>query len=106
MLLLKHCILNGASLTRVQRWQEECDLLTEEIHRVQVTFQYYSGMWKGRAARTNLPGAKAYALRQATLWSDLSASAATQWNEVTIALPLPSVDFDPTMNLDLHGRRL
>ncbi|SJL12496.1 uncharacterized protein ARMOST_15923 [Armillaria ostoyae] len=93
------------SRARAQRWQEECDLLTEEIHRVQVTFQYYSGVWEGRATRTNLPGAKAYALRQATLWSDLRASAAARWNEVTTSLPAPSVDFDPTMDLDLRGRR-
>ncbi|KAK0462322.1 uncharacterized protein EV420DRAFT_1734532 [Desarmillaria tabescens] len=93
------------SCMHAQRWQEECDLLTEEICWVQVTFQYYSGMWKGRATCTDLPGAKAYALRQATLWSDLSASAATRWNEVLASLPAPSVDFDPTMDLDLHGHR-
>ncbi|KAK0457087.1 uncharacterized protein EV420DRAFT_1271922, partial [Desarmillaria tabescens] len=93
------------SHARAQRWQEECDLLTEEIRWVQVTFQYYSSVWKGRATCTDLPGAKAYALRQATLWSDLSASVATRWNEVLASLPAPSVDFDPTMDLDLRGHR-
>lgn len=77
----------------------------EEICRVQVTFQYYGGVWEGQATRTDLPGAKAYALWQATLWSDLRASAAARWNEVTTSLPMPSVDFDPTMDLDLHGHR-
>ncbi|KAK0237943.1 hypothetical protein EDD85DRAFT_921417 [Armillaria nabsnona] len=59
------------SRARAQRWQEECELLTEEIHRVKVTFQFYNNVWNDRARKVDLPGAKAYALKQAALWKEL-----------------------------------
>ncbi|KAK0435653.1 hypothetical protein EV421DRAFT_1892517 [Armillaria borealis] len=37
------------SRARAQRWQEECDLLIEELHRVQVTFACYAEQWTKRA---------------------------------------------------------
>ncbi|PBK94132.1 hypothetical protein ARMGADRAFT_1045928 [Armillaria gallica] len=38
------------SRTRAQHWQEECDLLMEEIHQIKVTFQNYFNVWEDRAA--------------------------------------------------------
>ncbi|KAK0463400.1 hypothetical protein IW261DRAFT_1554106 [Armillaria novae-zelandiae] len=36
-------------LLLTQRWQEECELLTEELRRVQATFSYYTQLWTKRA---------------------------------------------------------
>ncbi|KAK0496158.1 hypothetical protein EDD18DRAFT_1025398, partial [Armillaria luteobubalina] len=33
------------SRARAQRYQEECELLTEEMRRIQATFEYYQGLW-------------------------------------------------------------
>ncbi|KAK0436813.1 uncharacterized protein EV420DRAFT_1672100 [Desarmillaria tabescens] len=88
------------SRARAQRYQEECELLAEEMRRIQATFEYYRDLWKGREMRTSLPGAKAYALRQAALWSDLRTSAAVQWSELLATLPPASGGLDPTIDLD------
>ncbi|KAK0211960.1 hypothetical protein IW262DRAFT_1301412 [Armillaria fumosa] len=89
------------SRARAQRWQEECELLVEEIRRVKVTFQFYEKVWKDRAEKVDLPGARAYALKQAALWQELEKSAAEQWGSTLKSLPpLPHEVPDPTLNLD------
>ncbi|KAK0478018.1 hypothetical protein EDD18DRAFT_1087465, partial [Armillaria luteobubalina] len=89
------------SRTRAQRWQEECELLVEEIRRVKVTFQFYEKVWKDRAERVDLSGARAYVLKQAALWQELEKSAAEQWSSTLMSLPpLPHEVPDPTLNLD------
>ncbi|SJL15638.1 uncharacterized protein ARMOST_19142 [Armillaria ostoyae] len=47
------------SRARAQRWQEECDLLIEELRRVQVTFACYAEQWTKRAEFSSLPDAEA-----------------------------------------------
>ncbi|KAK0484153.1 hypothetical protein EDD18DRAFT_1311916 [Armillaria luteobubalina] len=89
------------SHARAQRWQEECELLVEEIRCVKVTFQFYEKVWKDRAERVDLSGARAYALKQAALWQELEKSAAEQWSSTLMSLPpLPHEVPDPTLNLD------
>ena len=92
------------SRARAQHWQEECKLLTEKIHRVKVTFQFYNNVWNDRAMKVDLPGAKAYALKQATLWKELEENAGKQW-ESTIAAVLPVTHEvpDTMLDLDSHG---
>ncbi|KAK0501813.1 hypothetical protein EDD18DRAFT_1307212 [Armillaria luteobubalina] len=95
------CIEWCKSRTRAQRWQEECELLVEEIRRVKVTFQFYEKVWKDRAERVDLSGARAYTLKQAALWQELEKSAAKQWSSTLMSLPLlPHEVPDPTLNLD------
>ncbi|PBK70546.1 hypothetical protein ARMSODRAFT_1018078 [Armillaria solidipes] len=91
------------SRARAQRWQEECELLTEEIHRVKVTFQFYNNVWNDRARKVDLPGAKAYALKQAALWKELEDNAGEQWND-TLASLLPVSHEMPDVTLDLDSR--
>ncbi|KAK0463310.1 hypothetical protein IW261DRAFT_1554191 [Armillaria novae-zelandiae] len=89
------------SRARAQRWQEECELLAEEIRRVKVTFQFHEKVWKDRAEKVDLLGARAYALKQAALWQELEKSAAEQWSSTLISLPPLSHEVpDATLNLD------
>ncbi|KAK0494182.1 hypothetical protein EDD18DRAFT_1107671, partial [Armillaria luteobubalina] len=89
------------SRARAQRWQEECVLLTEEMRRVQTTFQYYAGLWKDRGKNVGLPGARAYALKQEALWNELNANAREQWNSLKEMLPSASPEaLDSEIDLD------
>ncbi|KAK0493265.1 hypothetical protein EDD18DRAFT_1310625 [Armillaria luteobubalina] len=89
------------SRARAQRWQEECVLLTEEMCRVQTTFQYYVGLWKDRGKNVGLPGARAYALKQEALWNELNANAHEQWNSLKEMLPSASPEaLDSEIDLD------
>ncbi len=89
------------SRARAQRWQEECELLIEEIHRVKVTFQFYEKVWKDRARKVDLSGARAYTLKQAAVWQELEKSTAEQWNSTLASLPPLSPEVpDPMLNLD------
>ncbi|KAK0494247.1 hypothetical protein EDD18DRAFT_1107274 [Armillaria luteobubalina] len=95
------CIEWCKSRARAQHWQEECELLVEEIRCVKVTFQFYEKVWKDRAERVDLSSARAYTLKQAALWQELEKSAAEQWSSTLMSLPpLPHEVPDPTLNLD------
>ncbi|KAK0498005.1 hypothetical protein EDD18DRAFT_1308992 [Armillaria luteobubalina] len=61
------------------RWQEECELLTEELRRVQATFSYYAQLWTKRAEFRSLAGGRAYAYRQAAMWSELQVNTEAKW---------------------------
>ncbi|SJL07092.1 uncharacterized protein ARMOST_10435 [Armillaria ostoyae] len=99
------CIEWCKSCARAQRWQEECELLTEEIRRVKVTFQFYNNGWNDRARKVDLPGAKVYALKQAALWKELEENAGEQWNDTLASLlPVSHEMPDATLDLDSHGR--
>ncbi|SJL18441.1 uncharacterized protein ARMOST_22030 [Armillaria ostoyae] len=78
------------SQARAQRWQEECDLLIEELRRVQVTFACYAKQWTKRVEFSSLPGARAYAFRQAALWSELHTDAEAKWLDIQTSLDLNS----------------
>ncbi|SJL06441.1 uncharacterized protein ARMOST_09778 [Armillaria ostoyae] len=91
------------SRARAQQWQEECDLLIEELRRVQVTFACYAEQWTKRAEFSSLPGARAYAFRQAALWSELHADAEAKWLDVQTSLDLNSSKHSvATTDLDNH----
>ncbi|PBK91045.1 hypothetical protein ARMGADRAFT_1032118 [Armillaria gallica] len=91
------------SRARSQRWQEECELLTEELHRVQATFTYYSQLWTKQAESRLHPGARAYTFRQAALWSELQMDAEAKWQNVQTTLDLDSLTHS-IATTDLNGR--
>lgn len=70
---------------RSQRWQEEVELINEEMRRVLVYCDYASEVWKGRIGlRADLStaldtGIRAYALKQASLWHRLGIKFAGMW---------------------------
>ncbi|KAF9487343.1 hypothetical protein BDN71DRAFT_1485341 [Pleurotus eryngii] len=49
---------------RAQRWQEECILLWEEMHRVIEFHKWQAGVWKTRADEASCRGVHVYVLRQ------------------------------------------
>ncbi|KAK0443017.1 uncharacterized protein EV420DRAFT_1649434 [Desarmillaria tabescens] len=92
------------SRAQAQHWQEECELLTEEIRCIKVTFQFYNNVWNDRARKVSLPGARAYALKQAALWQELGENASKQWSDTLASLPPVSHEMpDPTLDLDSPG---
>ncbi|KAK0436511.1 hypothetical protein EV421DRAFT_1892352 [Armillaria borealis] len=98
------------SRARAQWWQEECELLTEELRCVQATFMYYFQLWTKRAKLRLLPGARAYAFRQAALWSELQMDAEAKWQNVQTTLDLNSsthsiatTDLDGCTNSKVHS---
>ncbi|KAK0237361.1 hypothetical protein EDD85DRAFT_953359 [Armillaria nabsnona] len=93
------------SRAQAQHWQDECKLLTEEIHRIKVMFQFYNNVWNDRARKVSLPGARAYTLKQAALWQELGENAGRQWSDTLASLPPVSQQMpDPTLDLDSPGR--
>ncbi len=92
------------SRAQVQHWQEECELLTEEICHIKVTFQFYNNVWNDRARKVSLPGVRAYTLKQATLWQKLGENAGKQWSDTLASLPPVSQEMpDLTLDLDSPG---
>ncbi|KAJ7091732.1 hypothetical protein C8R44DRAFT_891305 [Mycena epipterygia] len=67
------------------RWQEEVDLVEEEMHRVPEFLRWRAGWWQEQVGLQGLPegpqleGETAYALRQATLQTDLAARFTKAW---------------------------
>ncbi|KAK0453026.1 uncharacterized protein EV420DRAFT_1621640 [Desarmillaria tabescens] len=92
------------SRARAQHWQEECVLLTEEMRRVQVTFQYYANMWKDRESKVDSPGAWAYALKQVALWRELEENACEQWDVLLDLYDYHDVDEYITVSSRIHGQ--
>ncbi len=73
------------SRARAQRWAEECLLLQEEMQRVLRALKYEAEQWKKRAEMsiegTN-GGARAFALRQASLRMAMHDNCAQSWSSV------------------------
>lgn len=85
-----HCTLAyrvewAKAQARSQRWQEEVELINEEMRRVLVYCDYASEIWKGRIGlRSDLSsaldtGMRAYALKQASMWRRLGIKFAGMW---------------------------
>ncbi len=91
------------SRARAQCWQEECELLTEEMRRVRVTFACYAQLWTTRTMLKDLPGAKAYAFRQAALWNNLCEKAEAKWLELQASFTLTSTEI-AISSTDLDNR--
>ncbi|KAI0702783.1 hypothetical protein C8T65DRAFT_579081 [Cerioporus squamosus] len=81
---------------RAHRWNEECELLQEEMRRVIQYHDWAARTWEARANAVNdadadtgdatgsdfKEGARAYALRQAAIRKDMKASCAKAWKYV------------------------
>ncbi|KAI0062049.1 hypothetical protein BV25DRAFT_1870510 [Artomyces pyxidatus] len=75
------------SRARARRWNEEIILLKEEMPRSVAFLQWKSTWWMDRAERRThvradiLSGLRAYAARQAAVYSSLAASFKKQWTK-------------------------
>lgn len=70
---------------RAQRWEEEVNLLKEEMRRVLVSFRHKSTLWKQRTDGTHSDariqeGCVAYALRQSDLFSAMVGLFEGRWS--------------------------
>lgn len=82
-----------------ERWQEEEELLHEELRRVGATFRYEEAKWLELGSWTGWPGentthstiagVRAYAHRQANVYRTLAVDAETRF-EMTMATGLPA----------------
>ncbi|KAJ8518637.1 hypothetical protein ONZ45_g4299 [Pleurotus djamor] len=72
---------------RLRRWQEEVELLKEEMRRTLVSLRYQASVWERRSQRSFDdefgPGLKAYALAQANLRLSLASKFAEMWKKGT-----------------------
>ncbi|KAJ7243627.1 hypothetical protein B0H12DRAFT_1022985, partial [Mycena haematopus] len=70
---------------RAMRWEEEVDLLEEEMRRIQQFLQWRSDWWRARVNGRGLApgpqqeGEAAYAIRQASIQSTLAMEFAKEW---------------------------
>ncbi|KAK7022007.1 hypothetical protein VNI00_017109 [Paramarasmius palmivorus] len=74
------------SYARLRRWQEETQLVTEEMRRTIKSLIWSATQWEIRASvpsfqGAHAEGASAYAYRQASMYRHLAASFATQWKK-------------------------
>ncbi|KAK0477519.1 hypothetical protein EDD18DRAFT_1114666 [Armillaria luteobubalina] len=70
---------------RMQRWDEECCLLHEEMQRVLRSHEYNIKLWSNRAERSikgAAHGARAYAFRQAFVRQQMKAYCERTWSSV------------------------
>ncbi|KAJ7028789.1 hypothetical protein C8F04DRAFT_1265542 [Mycena alexandri] len=77
---------------RVNRWQEELDILQVEYERVLTTFDYEAARWDKRAESVamglnweEVDGARALARRQAAMYRGLKARGEKTWTEEKLA---------------------
>ncbi|TFK59371.1 hypothetical protein BDN72DRAFT_945939, partial [Pluteus cervinus] len=73
---------------RAHRWQEECQLIVEEMRRVKEFFQYEVKQWQERAVGAITGGHRAYALRQAEIRTRLYIRCTENWARVDEYLEL------------------
>lgn len=72
---------------RALRWDEETQLLQEEMRRVLAFFEWKAGWWRAQAHRREGPddflsGLEAYAERQAAMYDKLASRFALKWLKV------------------------
>ncbi|KAJ7209387.1 hypothetical protein B0H12DRAFT_1033950, partial [Mycena haematopus] len=73
---------------RAMRWQEEVDLLEEEMRRISQFLRWRSEWWSGKVDRRGLgegpqrEGETAYAIRQASIQATLADEFAREWEEL------------------------
>lgn len=78
---------------RTSRWDEELQLLSEEIRRVGTYFDFKADEWEDRSRQREgsvssqiLEGLIAYAHRQASIMRNLASSGRSQWAKATAPL--------------------
>ncbi|TFK58188.1 hypothetical protein BDN72DRAFT_782408, partial [Pluteus cervinus] len=67
---------------RAHRWQEECQLIVEEMRRTKEFFQFEARRWQELAANAIGGGHRAYALRQADIRLRLFVRCTDNWARV------------------------
>ena len=71
---------------RAQRWQEEVELLIEEMRRVLEYSDYMAGIWRSRMTQRTVSdkllqsGIEAYSLKQANSWTARATKFAKLWH--------------------------
>ena len=60
---------------RKERWEEEMELVTNEMDRTVNCFQYHERIWEERADRARGPGQMAYAWKQSSTWGSWAKTA-------------------------------
>lgn len=84
------------SKARAERWREEVILLSEEMRRVLVYFEWKARWWmiQGPRRAANRPdiqeGIIAYSAKQTAIYNDLAKSFATQWYPFMHSHSLPT----------------
>ncbi|KAK0453971.1 hypothetical protein EV421DRAFT_1701233, partial [Armillaria borealis] len=91
---------------RMQRWDEECCLLHEEMQRVLRSHEYNIGLWCNRSQHA-IPGAangaRAYALRQASIRQWMKTYCERIWSSVEEWLQIGNVDDDESDDAEVPG---
>jgi hypothetical protein len=64
---------------RMERWQEEMELLSEEMRRSLEYTRWKEEWWTTQASRRDTPGCHGYAMRQASNWRRFRKSLADLW---------------------------
>lgn len=74
------------------RWEEEVVLLQEEMYRTTATFLYEAERWRTREEAAT-GGQKAWAARQAALWTSLRTHAKDEFATAQANHKAPSLPF-------------
>jgi hypothetical protein len=70
------------SRARANRFTEEVELTTVEMGRILQFYSYKSQEWSTRATESQGEGHRAYAYRQAAMYSSLQTHCATLWKDI------------------------
>lgn len=87
---------------RANRWREECQLIEEEMRRVQQFHEWQANTWTARArtfvetSAEHAEGLQAYACRQAEIRQTMRNACAWHWRGVPLWLTLGLPDIDTT----------
>src|SRR5271156_5297859 len=70
------------------RWEEEVELVSEEMHWTINFFENKANQWKATAASSARSGPRCYAERQISMWAGLAIQAKMSFNECRIKYPM------------------
>lgn len=77
---------------RLSRFEEEVNILEAEMSRTKAALRFEENRWLVRAGDNEVPGAQAWAMRQAALWAALLEHATKEFKDArsTYRPPLPT----------------
>jgi hypothetical protein len=112
-LILANCIAMrvefGKSCGRLERWEEELRLVTEEIRRTPWSLESKASRWESiagaRDVQTDLSdavkmGCRAYAAKQAYIWRKVYMKFISEWRpllaqeNISVLWPTPKITYD------------
>ncbi|KAJ7594166.1 hypothetical protein C8J56DRAFT_1043935 [Mycena floridula] len=102
------CVEWAKAWSRVRRWREEVLLLSEEMRRVLVSFEWTAKRWESRAdlpgfSGLRAAGAAAYASKQAAIYRGLAVRCRSLWNQKPQDSVLPTVATHAGIPAELEG---